>query len=137
MIFRFSKMVAGAAIQFEEEAPGSLPLLYVACRRHKRERDYDRAWKAIFPAPTKAPADKLCERMYKLYESGNMPKKLDSSCPYVFRTHAPVFKRQKERLNNLVKKMEATAEKQGACPRDEYRYFLNLAQVQQFVCGCE
>ena len=56
----------GACVRIEREAPGKFPLVYLACRRHKMERDYNAAWKMAFPGPTKAPADKVCEKVKKM-----------------------------------------------------------------------
>ena len=117
-------------MRIEQVAPGGLPVLYIACRRHKLERDFNSAWKVAFPAPTKAPSDRLCEKLYALWEAGGFPKELDGSCRYVFRLHAAVFRQQQKRLDQLVTKMAATSETKGAMPRDDYRYFLNVAHVR-------
>ena len=122
---------AGAAIRIEREAPGNLPLIYLACRRHKLERDLNVVWKVCFPGPTKAPADAVCEKVNKLYEDKKLPKELDDSCPYIFRSQTPFFEKQRERIATLCQKMDSTAERQGCLPRDDYRYLLNLIAVSK------
>ena len=113
----------------EREAPGTLPLLQIGCRHHKLERDFDSAWKAAFPEPTKAPADRLCEKLYAAWEKKTLPTTLDQTCRYIFRSKGPFYQNQRKRLNELAEKMARTAEKNGALPRDDYRVLLNLVQV--------
>ena len=120
----------GAAIRIEKEAPGDLPLIYLACRRHKLERDLNAVWKTCFPGPTKAPADALCEKINKLDDERKLPSELElESCQYVFRDESPFFNEQRERIGRLCEKMADTSEKKGCLPRDDYRYLLNLIQV--------
>ena len=124
-------MGLGACARVERELPGSLPVLYFACRRHKLERDLNSAFRAVFPDPTKAPTDSLCEKVNELSEAGRMPAQLDETCPHVFRSQSAFFKRQRDRLSALAAKMVATGEKSGCLPRDDYRYLLNLVKVKK------
>ena len=104
-------------------------MVHFACRRHKLERDYNAAWKAVFPEATKQPADPRCEKVFKLYEAGKFPKTLDEKSGHVMRLRSPFFLRQKARLEELAAKMDATGEKDGCIPRDDYRLLLNLVKV--------
>ena len=122
-------------VRLEKELPGLLPSLYFACRRHVLERDFNAAFRAVFPGPTKAPADELCEKIHDLHESGNMPTHLDASNKNRFRPRATIFKEQKERLASLVSKMDETREADGALPRDDYRFMLNLVAVRHILAS--
>ena len=83
----------GACIRIEKEAPGLLPFVYFACRRHKLERDLNAVWRTAFPGPTTAPTDELCERVWKHHEAGNFPDSLDESCPHVLPSGSKFFPR--------------------------------------------
>ena len=84
-------------------APGELPLIYLACRRHKLERDMNSVWKSCFPGPTKAPADAMCEKVHKLVEVDKLPSELDDSCPFIFREESPFFDEQRNRLEFVTR----------------------------------
>ena len=116
-------------MRIEKELPGTLPIVYLACRRHKLERDFNAAFRAVFPGPTKAPADRLCEKVHTLAEKGEMPQELNAS-PYVFRSETPHFKRQRDRMAAVAEKMDRTGETSGALPRDDYCYMLNIVKVE-------
>ena len=103
--------------------------MYLACRRHKLERDLNCVWRTAFPAPTTAPADKLCDSVFRLYEEGKFPTLLDENCPHVFPSRSAFYKRQKQKVAELAEQMDATGETDGALPRDDYRYLLNLIKV--------
>ena len=122
-------MITGAMVRIEKEAPGELPMVLIGCRKHKLECDWSSGWTKSFPAPSKSPSDKLCEKLWSLWEKGNHPKSLDSSCPYIFQCDTPFYKRQKERLKILGEKMGKTG-RSDCLPRDDYRRLLNLVQVR-------
>ena len=112
-------------------APGELPLIYLACRRHKLERDMNSVWKSCFPGPTKAPADAMCEKVHKLVEEDKLPSELDDSCPFIFREESPFSDEQQNRLSRICDQMASTAENKDCLPRDDYRFMLNLIQVKR------
>ena len=60
-----------------------------------------------------------------------MPTHLDGSNKNRFRPRAAIFKEQKERIASLVSKMDETSEAEGALPRDDYRFMLNLVAVRE------
>ena len=121
----------GACVRIEKEAPGGLPLVWLACRRHKLERDYNAAFRATFPGPTKAPADDLCEQINTLVEENRLPDHLDESNRHLFRDKSPFFDKQRGRIASLLEKMGPTAERTNALPRDAYRFLLNLIAVNK------
>ena len=75
---------SGACVRIEREAPGKFPLVYLACRHHKLERDFNAAFKAAFPGPSKAPADEICELVNDLVEEEKLPAALDDSNRHIF-----------------------------------------------------
>ena len=46
---------------------------------------------------------------------------------------SPFLRSQKEKFALLAEKMDQTAESEGALPRDDYRYLLNLIKVSFFL----
>ena len=132
--FCFKKLEIGACVRLEQGLPGTLPVLYFACRRHKLERDLNAAFKAVFPDPSKAPTDALCEKVFNLAEEGRMPDQLDSRrSRYVFKSQSAFFRQQRERIAKVAEKMDKTGEKDGCLPRDDYRFLLNLVKVNMFL----
>ena len=124
----------GACVRIEKDAPGLLPLVYFACRRHKLERDLNAVWRTAFPGRTTAPADKLCEQVFQQFEQGKFPETLDDKCPHILPAGSPFFQRQREKFAKIAAEMDETSENDNALPRDDYRYLLNLIKVCVCVC---
>ena len=122
-----SNLGAVTRIQSALEAP----ICWFACRRHVLELVQGAAWKAIFTDKSKQPADALCEKLWAFANGPNYPKSLDAtSCPFIFKERAKLFKTQRERLVDLASHLDSEKVGSTSLPRDDYKFLWMLVKVQ-------